>query len=83
MEFATFSQSDLEKINQRTIERLRAQDAHLAALTGQSHVAPDPGGSTSTDPFDDFIANSKHAKFTRNEIRDAFIVAMKKLSEQA
>jgi hypothetical protein len=70
MHFTNFSVSELKEINQKTMERMRAQKIQT------------PAASTSADVMDDIFAHSKHAKFSRSDIRNALIAAMKKLREQ-
>jgi hypothetical protein len=70
MHFTNFSASELKDINQKTMERMRVQKTQ------------GPAASVSVDAVDDIFANSKHAKFSRSDIRNALIAAMKKLREQ-
>ncbi|WGG52019.1 hypothetical protein [Rugamonas sp. DEMB1] len=73
MHFTNFSASELKDINQKTMERMRVQKTQRSTTTAAVDAA---------DAVDDIFANSKHAKFSRSDIRNALIAAMKKLREQ-
>jgi hypothetical protein len=90
MQFSNLSIDDLKLINRRTMERLRAEAeqggpillADKIDASGSATVPPGATGSVSGRGASAMFANSEVAKFSRSEIRNAFIVASKKLSEK-
>lgn len=91
MEFTNFNVSDLEEINRRTIERLRLQKQadvanmiQASAHAGSRSSMTAAGSVTRTGQTGkNLFGNSPSAKFSRSDIRNAFIAAKKKLGERA